>query len=174
MTEPGLVVNTSAGNSLFLGMTDDRSDARLAELQSALTESGVDSPVVSSIRDRIWRKALLNMTSSVVCLITGCRLSEMARDDGLRTLVSNAYADAVALAGAHGVDTTGMSVQPFLDKAPPHLPSIRQDFDRARPVELDALVVAPQRFARQLGLSTPSLDAIAALAIHQVRQAGLY
>lgn len=174
MTAPGIVNNPSSGNSLFLGLTDDRADPRLTKLRAALTRSGIDSPPVSDIRFMIWRKALLNMTSSIICLLMGCRLSELAQDDGLRRLVSRAYGEALAIAGAHGIETRDFSIEKFLANAPAHLPSIRQDFDRRRPLELDALVVAPQKFAHALGLDTPCLESIAALAIHKARRANLY
>jgi 2-dehydropantoate 2-reductase len=49
-----------------------------------------------------------------------------------------------------------------------------QDFELGRAMEIDALVRAPARFARAAGLATPMLDLVAALAIRQVREKGLY
>jgi 2-dehydropantoate 2-reductase len=58
----------------------------------------------------------------------------------------------------------------------PQLPDRRplQDFERGRPLEIDALVRAPAAFARAAGLSTPMLDLLAGLAIRQARDKGLY
>ena len=41
-------------------------------------------------------------------------------------------------------------------------------------MEIDVLVRAPAAFARVAGLSTPMLDMMAALAIRQARDKGLY
>ena len=41
-------------------------------------------------------------------------------------------------------------------------------------MEIDVLVRAPAAFARAAGLSTPTLDMMAALAIRQARSKGLY
>jgi 2-dehydropantoate 2-reductase len=41
-------------------------------------------------------------------------------------------------------------------------------------MEIDALVRAPAAFARAAGLSTPTLDMLAGLAIRQARDKGLY
>ena len=49
------------------------------------------------------------------------------------------------------------------------MPSIRQDYDRGRPLELDTMLLAPIAFARSAGVDTPSLDALAAIAIRQDR-----
>jgi 2-dehydropantoate 2-reductase len=58
--------------------------------------------------------------------------------------------------------------------APDHKPSILQDYERGRPMEIDTLVSTPAAFARAAGLPTPMLDMLAALAIRQARDKGLY
>ena len=55
-----------------------------------------------------------------------------------------------------------------------HKPSILQDFERGRPMEIDALVRAPQAFARNAGVATPMLDLMAGLVIKKARERGLY
>jgi len=58
--------------------------------------------------------------------------------------------------------------------APDHKPSLLQDFERGRPMEIDTLVRAPAAFAKAAGLPTPMLDLLAALAIQKARDKGLY
>ena len=58
--------------------------------------------------------------------------------------------------------------------APNHKPSLLQDYELGRAMEIDVLVRAPAAFARAAGLSTPTLDLIAALAIQKARDKGLY
>jgi len=58
--------------------------------------------------------------------------------------------------------------------APNHKPSILQDYELGRAMEIDVLVRAPASFARRAGLATPILDTLAALAIRQARDKGLY
>ena len=58
--------------------------------------------------------------------------------------------------------------------APDHKPSILQDYELGRAMEIDVPVRAPAAFARAAGLSTPMLDMMAALAIRQARDKGLY
>ena len=66
------------------------------------------------------------------------------------------------------------SASPARVPAPDHKPSILQDYELGRAMEIDALVRAPAAFARAAGLSTPMLDCMAALAIRQAREKGLY
>jgi 2-dehydropantoate 2-reductase len=58
--------------------------------------------------------------------------------------------------------------------APNHKPSILQDYELGRAMEIDVLVRAPAAFARAAGLATPMLDMMAALATRQARDKGLY
>jgi 2-dehydropantoate 2-reductase len=58
--------------------------------------------------------------------------------------------------------------------APEHKPSILQDYELGRAMEIDVLVRGPAAFARAAGLATPMLDLIAALAIQKARDKGLY
>ena len=58
--------------------------------------------------------------------------------------------------------------------APDHKPSILQDYELGRAMEIDVLVKAPAAFARAAGLSTPMLDLMAALAVQKAREKGLY
>jgi len=49
-----------------------------------------------------------------------------------------------------------------------------QDYERNRPMEVEAQVMAPLALARQAGVATPVLDAVAALVAHKAAARGLY
>jgi 2-dehydropantoate 2-reductase len=49
-----------------------------------------------------------------------------------------------------------------------------QDYDRGRPMEVEAQLVAPLAFARAAGVATPTLDMIIPLAAHKAASKGLY
>jgi 2-dehydropantoate 2-reductase len=55
-----------------------------------------------------------------------------------------------------------------------HKMSMLQDLERGRPLEIDALVTAVQELGRLVGVATPTIDAVLALAQERGRQAGLY
>ena len=55
-----------------------------------------------------------------------------------------------------------------------HKPSTRQDVERGRPMELDALTSTVLELARRLDIPTPTLDAVAALVRMQGSVLGLY
>jgi len=114
---------------------------------------------------------LTNMSMSVLCLITGQTAREVRHDPALRDVVPRLLDEA---------NSIGQSCFPGVKRttrtgpAPHHKPSLLQDYERGRPMEIDALVRAPAAFARAASLSTPMLDMLASLAIRQARDKGLY
>jgi len=169
---PGVVENLSPDrNMLPVGECDDRASERIERLRAVLNEASIQSPPVTRIRETIWSKLLTNMSMSVLCLLTGQTAKAVRDDPALRDVVPRLLDEA---------NSIGQSYIPEVKRitrtgpAPDHKPSILQDYERGRPMEIDALVRAPAAFARAAGLSTPMLDLLAGLAIRQARDKGLY
>jgi 2-dehydropantoate 2-reductase len=55
-----------------------------------------------------------------------------------------------------------------------HKPSILQDLELGRPMEIDALFTAPLMLARELRVPMPDFALMVALASQAARAAGLY
>ena len=170
--EPGVVANlTPDRNRLLVGECDDRPSERIAQLRAVLNAAGIESPDVPEIRETIWSKLLTNMSLSVLCLLTGQTARAVRDDPALRDVIPRLLEEANSIA-RHYVP----AIKPVTRSgpAPDHKPSILQDFELGRAVEIDVLVRAPSAFALKAGLSTPMLDLMAALAIRQARDKGLY
>ena len=169
---PGVVANLSPDrNRVLVGECDDRASERISRLRTAFAAASIESPEVSQIRETIWSKLLTNMSMSVLCLLTGQTARAVRDDSDLSDVVPRLLDEANSIAQScfpqvKRVARTG--------PAPDHKPSILQDYELGRPMEIDALVRAPAAFARAAGLSTPMLDLMAALAIRMAREKKLY
>jgi 2-dehydropantoate 2-reductase len=169
---PGIAVNASPErNMLLVGECDDRASERIGRLRAALNDAAIQSPDVARIREAIWSKLLTNMSMSVLCLLTGLTAREVRDDVALRDVVPRLLDEANSVAQSCFPDVKRVTRS---GPAPHHKPSILQDFELGRAMEIDVLVRAPAAFARIAGLSTPMLDFMAALAIRQARDKGLY
>jgi 2-dehydropantoate 2-reductase len=167
---PGIVVNDSPErNMLLVGECDDRASERIQRLRTALDGALIQSPPVPRIREAIWTKLITNMSVSVLCMLTAKTARAAVEDPALQDVVSRMLDEAQSIARTCYGGVTRRS-----GAAPNHRPSLLQDYERDRPMEIDALVRAPQAFARAAGLSTPTLDALAALAMCRARDKGLY
>lgn len=169
---PGVVENLSPErNMLLVGECDDREGERIAQLRSVLEAAQFASAAVAQIRETIWSKLLTNMSMSIMCLLTGQSARAVRDEPALQDVIPRLLDEANGIAqscypNVKRVTRTG--------PAPNHKPSILQDYELGRAMEIDALVRAPAAFARQAGLSTPMMDLMGALAIQRARDKGLY
>jgi 2-dehydropantoate 2-reductase len=170
--EPGVVANLSLDrNRLLVGECDDRASERIARLRAVLNEASIESPDVSEIRATIWSKLLTNMAMSVLCLLTGQTARAVRDEPALRDVIPRLLDEANSIAQSYIPEVKRVTRS---GPAPDHKPSILQDYELGRAMEIDVLVRAPAAFARAAGLSTPMLDLMAALAIRQAQEKGLY
>jgi 2-dehydropantoate 2-reductase len=170
--EPGVVANLSPNrNMLLIGECDDRASKRITNLRATLEAASIASAPTAQIRETIWSKLLTNMSMSVLCLLTGQTARAVRDEPALQHVIPRLLDEA---------NTIGQSCIPAVKRvtrsgpAPEHKPSILQDYELGRAMEIDVLVRAPATFARAAGLSTPMLDLIAGLAIQRARDKGLY
>jgi 2-dehydropantoate 2-reductase len=169
---PGVVANLSPErNMLLIGECDDRTSERIGKLRAALADASIASAPVAKIRETIWSKLLTNMSMSVLCSLTGQTARGVRDDPALRDVIPRLLDEANGIAQSCYPEVKRVSRS---GPAPDHKPSILQDYELGRAMEIDVLVKAPAAFARAAGLSTPMLDMIAALAIRQARDKGLY
>ena len=169
---PGVVTNLSPDrNMLLIGECDDRQGQRIERLRAALNGAAIGSTQIADIRETIWSKLLTNMSASVLCLLTGQTARAVRDDPALRDVIPRLLDEATAIAQScyPAVKRPGLS-----GPAPNHKPSILQDYELGRAMEIDALVRAPAAFARKAGLATPMMDLMGALAIQRARDKGLY
>jgi 2-dehydropantoate 2-reductase len=174
--EPGVVRNDAPQrNMLVLGEPGGGTSARLAALRAALEQAAVQSPGEADIRRSIWAKLLINVGSSALGVVTGETVKAVMADAALADLRRRAHEEGRRIALAHGVDPEGAPLPPPHESGgPPHKTSMLQDYELGRPMEIDAILMAPLWFARSAGVAAPNLHALAALAAHQARGKGLY
>ncbi len=173
--EPGVIRIANNHNVITLGEPDGSLSPRATALAAALEAGGMGSEAVADIRTRIWAKLLLNLGINPMAVLTqssGAALfAEEACCDALRAGVAEISAVAAAL---------GCPLQPDPEKQIAgsrrlqHTSSIVQDLQRGRPMEIEAIFAAPLELARLVGVPTPTVDLLVALAKVRAREAGLY
>ena len=176
VVEPGVVVHTNPKrNALLLGEVDNRQSHRVSDLRAVLEDAKIASPLVPDLRYELWSKLMVNMTGSMLSLLTGHQISVVRTDSAIGETFRRMAVEAKAIAAASGVDLSDtFDAETVIRNAPDHTPSIRQDYDLGRPMELESMLLVPMEFARAAGLATPCLDTVTALAVLQARDKGLY
>lgn len=174
--EPGVVRNVSPDrNTLWVAETDDRASPRIDALRAALVGAGIASPATRDIRYDIWHKLMANLTGSTICLVLG-QPTTIQKTAEINRLCRRAHAEALAVAAAHGVVLDDSPEQRYGPTRiyPDHRPSILQDYELGRPMEVESIVRAPLAFARSAGVDTPTLDAIESICVSLSASKGLY
>jgi 2-dehydropantoate 2-reductase len=173
---PGVIHNISPDrNTLWVGELDDRQTPRIEALRQVLIAAGISSPSTTDIRYDIWHKLMANLCGSTLCQITGLAIP-MQGTPLMNRLVRRAHTEALAIAAAHGIKLDDSPDERYGPKRvyPNHRPSILQDYEMGRPMEVEAIVRAPLAFARVAKLDTPVLDAVESLTTTMAEARGLY
>ncbi len=176
LVRPGEIHNLSLGrNLLVLGAPDDKNAGPVLSLRQALTDAGMLSPPCDDIRAAVWDKLVINF-GSTLCVPLGEPIKVLVEDPTLAALRQKLFAEARAIAKAHGVDPGNAPKRPGgqVVGATLHKPSMLQDYELGRPMEIEAILATPLMFARAAGVPTPHLDTLAAITARMAQAKGLY
>ena len=179
LAEPGVVHVENQRSRIVLGAPDGRADGRLSgrieALAAVLRAGGLVVDVTGRIRDAVWAKLLLNLGSGPLAVLTGCAPSQIFAEGACRTATRRILAEGAAIAAAMGCPVEpNVEGQIAQGAKSHHKPSILQDLEGGRPMEIDAIYGVPLEFARMHGVPTPTLDLLVAMVRARARQAGLY
>lgn len=165
LVAPGIVAFRGGGNRVVLGEPDGRESERVAAIAAAFTAAGIGATISADIRGEAWNKLCGNLPFNPVSVLTGARVDEIAGDPGSRAVIRAMMIEVRAVGEALGV-AFGMEVEERIDMAGrigAHKTSMLQDYERGRPLEVDAIVGAVQELGRLTGRDTPTIDMILAL-----------
>ncbi|AXV17887.1 2-dehydropantoate 2-reductase (plasmid) [Neorhizobium sp. SOG26] len=173
--EPGVVFNNSPGaNRVDIGAIA-AGDTDAEPYREVFRRAGIASLPVADIREAIWKKLLFNMSGSVIALATGNQSSIARKDPGLAEVYVRIVREGLAIAAAHGYRLQEELVpEDMLKTTLDHKPSILQDYEQGRAMEVAEIVLAPLEFARSAGIDAPALQTIAAIVSRLARDRGLF
>ena len=175
ITEPGVVHVENKRSRIVLGAPDGRPTEQVEALAAILRAGGLGMEVTDRIRDAVWAKLLLNLGSGPLAVLTGCAPAQIFAEDACRDATRRILVEGAAIAAA-----MGCPVEPNIEgqiaqgAQSHHKPSILQDLEGGRPMEIDAIYGVPLDFARVHGVPTPTLDLLVAMVRARARAAGLY
>jgi 2-dehydropantoate 2-reductase len=175
VTDPGVIHVAGPHARIVLGEPDGRNGTRVEAIAAALRAGGWRIDVTERIRDAVWTKLMLNLYSGLLGIVSGAPLAKVMADpacmDAARRIVAEGQAIAAAMGCKADVDIERVLAG---GRQSSHTPSIVQDLQLGRPMEIETLYAVPLALARQAGVATPTLDLLVSLASHRAAEAGLY
>jgi 2-dehydropantoate 2-reductase len=173
---PGVIENHVPGNNmLVIGRPDREETPLVSALREALAAADMSSPPVEDIRQSIWAKLAQNLWTSTLCTLTHLTVREVQEDRDLAPIAERARAEASAIARALGVAIERAPRRPSgkTSSGAAHKPSMLQDYERGRPMEIEAQLNAPLELARAAKVHTPTLGFLVPLVAAKAAAKGL-
>jgi 2-dehydropantoate 2-reductase len=164
----------SNSSKLILGEPDgSRSDRALA-LAEIVKRGGMACSVSEKIRVEVWAKLLNNLLSGPICVLNRRTMRDSLADPVVRTAATQLVEEGIAIAVAMGQSVPGGAAERIeMAAGIHHKPSILQDLEAGRPMEVEALFQVPLRLAREKGVPAPMLALTVALMTQAAEAAGL-
>jgi 2-dehydropantoate 2-reductase len=175
VTSPGVVVVEQPKSRFILGEPDGTLSDRVLTLSGLISKGGVSGEATPAIRNEIWNKLISNLAGGTLAVLTGCAPKGIYVEPATEQASLRMMHEATAIAQALGANPTTNHVQRIGgQRSMDHKPSILQDLELGRPMEIDGMFDAPLVLAHLAGVEVPTLELLVALCKLRARSAGLY
>lgn len=167
-------IQVTGPSKLILGAPDGTTSPAVENLAKVLRAGGLGIDLTPEMRPAIWRKLLLNLFTGPLCVVAQSNIQDMIAEPAAEAASRACLAEALAIAHAmgHPIEINADRLVAGLHGMT-HKPSVLQDLELGRPMEIDAVFDAPLHLARRQGVATPTLDLLVGLMKLRARAAGL-
>jgi 2-dehydropantoate 2-reductase len=171
MPEPGLVQHHGRGDLVIGALHGVRADAqlvaRLDAIVAVFARAAVPVRISDDVRRELWTKLIVNSAYNAISALAQASYGQMATLPVIVDLQRRVVEEAVAVANADGVAlelAAAMAAMEGIAHAMPgQLSSTAQDVAKGKPSEIDHLNGFVVRRGRELGIDTPTNQALFAL-----------
>jgi 2-dehydropantoate 2-reductase len=164
---PGRVNHLSLG-SLILGRYPSGVTPAAQSLAAAFEAGKVPCKLTENVVGARWQKAVWNAVFNPISILGGVLDTEaMLRTEAEVAFVRRAMQEVCDVAQAAGHPQSSTLIEQMLATTramPAYKTSMALDYENGRPMEIEAILGNTVRAGRKLGVKTPNLDAIYALA----------
>jgi 2-dehydropantoate 2-reductase len=172
---PGHVHHQSLGH-LILGRYPQGTSAAAERLAATFEAGKIACKLTDNVVGARWQKAVWNAVFNPISILGGVLdTAAMLRTEAEQGFVRRAMQEVCDVAQASGHPQSPNLVEQMIagTKAmPAYKTSMALDYENGRPMEIEAILGNTVRAARKLGVATPTLDAVYALATMVARKSG--
>jgi 2-dehydropantoate 2-reductase len=134
-----------------------------AALAQTLQAAGIGVTIADDIDKTLWSKLIINCAYNALSAVAGIAYGPMLQVDGTRQVVTSAVQEATTVARACGVAIADDLIDHILnipEIMPNQMSSTAQDLARGKPSEIDFLNGHVVRKGAELGIATPTNQAL--------------
>ena len=156
---PGIIKH-DGGNQWLIGEPDGSDSRRVRDIVTLFQKAGLRATVSSDLRPEVWHKLALNLAFGPLCALNRCATAGVAGNPSLAATATGLIEETVAVAAAQGWDIGGEVDAASVMHGGNWRPSMLQDVELGRPIEVEALLGQVHAFAREAGVKTPAIDEV--------------
>ena len=164
IAEPGLIRQTGKFASFSFGEINGSYTGRCKHLKEACDGCGLNPKLSNQIDIPVWMKFVRIATMAGITGSTRKAIGELRNDPDIRIVIKALITEAVTVAQAKGIGIPDSTIEKELqqiDEFPAQMvASIVHDLNNGRPTELDWITGTLCRFGREMGVQTPTHEAI--------------
>jgi 2-dehydropantoate 2-reductase len=175
VVDPGVIDVEQPKSRVILGEPDGTLSPRVVALTELITKGGISGEATTEIRTEIWNKLISNLAGGTLAVLSGMAPKNVYTEPATRDAALRVMHEAASIAQALGARPgTNHEARIASQSSMEHKPSILQDLELGRPMEIDGIFDGPLVLARIAGVETPTLDLLVALCKLRARASGLY
>jgi 2-dehydropantoate 2-reductase len=173
--EPGLVKH-QFGNKLIVGEPSGSDSTRLHSLIELFTQAGYETVASREIQKDVWFKLWGNMTVNPISGMTGATTDKILDDDLVRAYISSIMLEAKEIGKRLGIviNQEPEDRHVVTRNLGAFKPSMLQDVEAGKSIELDALVTVVVELGKMTGVQTPNTNILLGLSRLHAKTHGLY
>ena len=167
-------VTVQHSDKLILGEPHCGPSGRVEAVARLIEGAGIRVDRCADVRSAIWYKLWGNATVNPLCALTRATADRLIAEPRLRMLMLDAMAELAEVGAAIGcpIRESGEDRMAVTARLGAFKPSMLQDVEAGRPLEIEALLGAPLEIARRQAIATPQLDRIDAMIRLLAEQVG--
>ncbi|MBM7866820.1 2-dehydropantoate 2-reductase [Heliobacterium gestii] len=171
---PGSVRLTGRGQT-HLGEPGGLHSERIVAIATAFNRAGLNAAASGNVTGLLWDKLLINVGINALTTIAGIPNGKVLESPALACLMTEAVAEAAAVATAAGIVLSPAPVERAKAVAlatAANRSSMLRDMEAGRVTEIDAINGAVARYGRRHGVATPVNETLTLLVngLTQLRQ----
>lgn len=139
---------------------------RMRDLAADLEAAGIQVLLAEDLVLARWKKLVWNVPYNGLSVALNATTAELMGHPQTRALVEDLMREVAAGAAALGRKIPAAFIQQMLadtDRMKPYQTSMKRDFDRGRPLEIEAIYGRPLHVARDAGAQLPKTEMLYAL-----------
>ncbi|MDJ0553351.1 MAG: putative 2-dehydropantoate 2-reductase [Microcoleaceae cyanobacterium MO_207.B10] len=133
---------------------------KMKEIAQEVESAGVPINLTEDLLRERWKKLVWNIPYNSLSVILNSRTDEIMGDTNTRILVTEIMQEVLEGAKSCQSQIPDSYIQKMLDhtdKLRPYLTSMKIDYDKGRPLEIEAIIGNPLRMVNKAGVNLPKI-----------------